>query len=222
MSRGCGSFGSGVVMGGTLPHRAAVRRAGRNGAPSNRIARGQPGHRGAVTSYSAGPVRRPVPVRTILATIGLVLATALALYIVVETRRVLTWIVVGAFFAVALYPVVGWVQRRLLGGKRRALATLLVFLVVFIALAALITAFVVPLGQEAAHFATQAPQLVQDARAGRGPIGGFLERTHVLQWVQDNQDRIGSFAKGLTTPAAGILGGVATGIAGTLTVFVLA
>jgi predicted PurR-regulated permease PerM len=163
-----------------------------------------------------------VPVRTILATIGLLLVTALLLYILVETRRVITWMIIGAFFAVALYPVVDWVQRRMFSGRRRALATLLVFLVVFLVLGALITAFVVPVGQEAVHFADQAPGLISDARAGRGPVGDLLQRTHALQWVQDNQDRIGSFAKGLTTPAAGILSGVATGVAGTLTVFVLA
>jgi len=175
-----------------------------------------------VTSYSAGPVRRPVPVRTILATIGLVLATALALYIVVETRRVLTWIVVGAFFAVALYPVVGWVQRRMLGGRRRALATFLVFLVVFLLLAGLITAFAVPLVDEGTRFAGQLPGLIEDARSGRGPIGDLLERTNALAWVQNNQARISSFASGLTAPAAGGLSGVATGLAGTATVLVLA
>jgi predicted PurR-regulated permease PerM len=40
--------------------------------------------------------------------------------------------------------------------------------------------------------------------------------------VQDNQDRISSFAKGLTTPAAGVLGGIASGVTGTVTVIVLA
>jgi len=163
-----------------------------------------------------------VPVRTILATIGFLLATALLLYVLVETRRVITWIVVGAFFAIALYPLVDLVQRRVFRGRRRALATLLVFLVIFLALAGLITAFVVPLAAEATHVAEQAPQLVKDARAGRGPVGDLLQRTHVLDWVQNNQDRISSFAKGLTTPAAGILSGVATGVAGTVTVFVLA
>jgi predicted PurR-regulated permease PerM len=175
-----------------------------------------------VTSLSAGPVRRPVPVRTIVATIGLVLLTALLLYIVVQIRQVLTWMVVGAFFAVALYPVVDRVQRRLLGGRRRALATFLVFLVVFILLAALLTAFAVPLVAEGTRFAGQLPGLLEDARAGRGPIGDLLERTHVLQWVQDNQDRISSFASGLTAPAAGVLSGVATAVAGTATVLVLA
>src|SRR3954447_14699752 len=76
------------------------------------------GHRWCVTSSAPSGTPRPVPVRTILAVIGLVLATALLLYLVIETRRVLTWIVIGAFFAVALAPLTGWVQRRLLGGRR--------------------------------------------------------------------------------------------------------
>ena len=175
-----------------------------------------------MTSLPAGAGRPPVPVRTILATIGLVLTTVALLYIVVETRRVLTWIVVGAFFAVALYPVVGWVQRRLLRGRRRALATFLVFLVVFLLLAGLVTAFAVPLVNEGTKFAGQLPDLIDDARSGRGPIGNLLERTNALQWVQDNQDRISSFVSGLTAPAAGVVSGVATGLAGTVTVLVLA
>ncbi len=163
-----------------------------------------------------------MPVRIILATIGLVLATALMLYIVVETRRVLTWSVVGAFFAIALYPVVGWVQRRLLGGRRRALATFLVFLVVFVLLAALITAFVVPLITEGTKFAGQLPGLIDDARSGRGPVGNLLERTNALEWVQDNQAKISNFVSGLTAPAAAVVSGVATGLAGIATVLVLA
>ena len=111
-----------------------------------------------MTSVPVGADRRPVPVRTILTTIGLVLATALLIYVVLQIRQVLTWIVVGAFFAVALYPVVGWVQRRLLGGRRRALATFLVFLVVFILLAALIAAFAVPLVNEGTKLAGQLPE----------------------------------------------------------------
>jgi predicted PurR-regulated permease PerM len=175
-----------------------------------------------VTSFPVGADRRPVPIRTILASIGLVLATALLLYIVLHVRQVLTWIVVGAFFAVALYPVVGWVQRRLLGGRRRALATFLVFLVVLVLLAAVIAAFAIPLVNEATKLSGQLPGLIADARAGRGPIGDLLQRSHALQWVQNNQDKISNFAKGLTAPAAAVASGFATGIAGTLTVFVLA
>ncbi|WP_432492323.1 AI-2E family transporter [Kineococcus gypseus] len=161
-------------------------------------------------------------VRTIVTAIGLLLATAFLLYVVLHTLQVITWIVVAVFFAVALYPVVGWVERTLLGGRRRGLATLLVFLVIVALLGGIGTLFVVPLAQEGTRFAAQLPQLIDDARAGRGPVGDLLERTNALQYVQDNQDRIRSFATGLTTPAAGVLSGVATGLAGAATIFVLA
>jgi predicted PurR-regulated permease PerM len=180
------------------------------------------GTEGGVTFLPAGRSRAPVPVRTILATIGLVLVTALALYLVVETRRVLTWMVVAAFFAVALHPPAAWVQRRMLGGRRPALATFLVFLVVTLALIGIVTAFVVPLVAQATRFARQLPELIDQARAGQGPVGRLLERTNVLGWVQNNQDRIDSFVSGLTAPAAGVLRGVATGITAAVTVFVLA
>jgi predicted PurR-regulated permease PerM len=175
-----------------------------------------------VSNPSVGQDRRPVPVRTMLAAIGLLLATALLLYIVVTARQVLTWIVVGAFFAVALYPLVGLVQRRVFRGKRRALATLLVFLVVFVALAALVTAFVVPLATEGTKLAGQLPGIIADARNGKGPIGHLLDQTNALDWVQSHQAAIRKFAGGLTSPAVGVLAGIASGVAGTVTVFVLA
>jgi predicted PurR-regulated permease PerM len=167
------------------------------------------------------PHRQRVPVRTIAATIGMVLGTALLLLVLHDVARVVVWIIVAAFFAVALYPVVGWVERTLTGG-RRSLATLLVFVLVLVVLGALVTAFAVPLAREGTAFAGQLPHMVDDARAGRGPVGDFLQRTNALTYIQDNQDRIKAFASGLTTPAAGVLQGVATGVAGVVTIFVLA
>jgi predicted PurR-regulated permease PerM len=175
-----------------------------------------------VTSLRAGQSPERVPVRTILATIGLVLATAVTLYLIIQTRRVLIWMVIAAFLAVAIYPLAAWVQQRLLGGRRPALATFLVFLVVLLALVGILTAFVVPLVRQAARFAGQLPDLIDQARSGQGPVGHLLERTNALEWVQNNQGRIDDFVRGLTTPVAGVLGGVASGIAATLTIFVLA
>jgi predicted PurR-regulated permease PerM len=171
-------------------------------------------------SLSPSRTRERVPVRTIAASIGMVLATVVVLFLLVEVRRTLVWLVVAAFFAVALYPVVNWVQRRLTG-CRRSLATLGVFLVVFLVLGGLIAAFAVPLARQGTTFADQLPQMLNDAKAGRGPIGSLLDRTNALQYVQQNQARIRSLASGLTTPAAGVLRGVATGIAGAVTIFVL-
>jgi len=171
-------------------------------------------------SLPSSRTRERVPVRTIAATIGMVLATVVVLFLLVEVRRTLIWLVVAAFFAVALYPVVNWVQRRLTR-CRRSLATLGVFLVVFLVLGGLLAAFAVPLARQGTTFADQLPQMLNDAKAGRGPIGGLLDRTNALQYVQQNQARIRSMASGLTTPAAGVLRGVATGIAGAVTIFVL-
>ncbi|WP_375423909.1 AI-2E family transporter [uncultured Friedmanniella sp.] len=167
-----------------------------------------------------GPARTRVPVRTIIATIGLVLVTAIALLLLYQVREVLVWIVIAIFFTTALYPVTGWVERRVTGG-RRTLATLLVFLVVVVVIAALLAVFAVPLAQEGASFATQLPGVIDDARNGRGVVGRLMDRTHILSYVQAHQDKITAFVSGLTTPAAGVLRGVATGVAGVITVFVL-
>jgi predicted PurR-regulated permease PerM len=165
--------------------------------------------------------RARVPVRTIVTTIALVLATVLILLMLREVTRVLTWIVVAVFFAVALAPVVGWVDRRVTGG-RRALSTLVVFLVVVLLFGGLITAFAVPLAKEGTTFAGQLPGILADAKAGRGVIGNFLDKTNALHLIQQHQDQIKHYASGLTTPATGVLSGVATTFAGLVTIFVLA
>jgi len=171
-------------------------------------------------SYAPQRARERVPVRTIAASIGLVLATVIALFLLVEVRRTLIWLVVAAFFAVALYPVVNWLESRV-SWCRRSLATLAVYLLVFLVLGGLVAAFAVPLAHQSTTFADQLPALINDAKAGRGPVGSLLQRTNALQYVQQNQARIREMASGLTTPAAGVLRGVATGIAGAVTIFVL-
>ena len=177
-----------------------------------------------MSAVSATPMNAKtgqVPVRTILATIGLVLLTGVLLLFLYQVQHVLVWIIVALFFTVALYPVTGWVERRVTRGHRTP-ATILVFLVLVLVLAGLVTAFAVPLATEGASFATQLPQLVEDTRSGRGPVGGLLERAGVLDWVQTHQEQILGYVSGLTGSATGVLKGVATGVAGVITVFVLA
>jgi len=144
-----------------------------------------------MASSSLSP-RRPVPVRTIAATIGMVLLTALALLLLYKVSTVLVWLLVAVFFTIALNPVVNWVQRRITG-DRRTLATLLVFLVVVVLIAGLLTLFAVPLAQEGVKFAAQFPQLLNDAKSGQGVVGRLLNRTHALAYIQQHQDKIKSF-----------------------------
>jgi predicted PurR-regulated permease PerM len=151
----------------------------------------------------------------------MVVAALLLLLVVREVSRVLVWIIVAIFFAVALNPVVSWFDQRVTHG-RRALSTLLVFLLLVVILGGLITAFAVPLAKEGTAFAGQLPSILEDAKAGRGPIGHFLDQTNALKLIQDHQDQIQHYASGLTTPAVGVLSGVATTLAGLVTIFVLA
>ncbi|QTE01566.1 AI-2E family transporter [Streptomyces cyanogenus] len=164
---------------------------------------------------------RRVPVRTILATIGLVLAAYVGLQLVIEARRVLVWAVIALFFAVALYPAVDAVERRVTR-CHRSVATLMVFLVAVVAVGALVALFVTPLAQEGTRLAGRLPHMIEDVRAGRGPVGDLLERTHALRYVQQHQEQIRSFATGLGTPALAFVRSAATTLAGVVTIVVLA
>ena len=105
-----------------------------------------------------------VPIRTIAATIAMVLLTAAVLLLGWEVRRVLTWIVVAALLAIILGPLVDIAQRRL--HLRRALATLLVFLVALLALAGILTMFIRPLASEGPQFIDRVPIYVERPAPG--------------------------------------------------------
>ncbi|MFE9656864.1 AI-2E family transporter [Micromonospora sp. NPDC006431] len=158
-------------------------------------------------------------VRRTLIVIGLLLATLIALGFVWATRVVLTWMLVAAFFAVALKPVVDWLQRRLV--RRRALATLMVFVAAFVLLAGLTAAIVLPLVHEVARFAERAPELLREARAGQGPIGHLLDRLHLRQYATAHSGQIEQYASRLGQPAIGVLRGAAQTGAGIAAVVVL-
>jgi len=144
-----------------------------------------------------------VPLRTIAATIGMVLLTASILLLGWEVRRVLTWIVVAALLAIILGPLVDITERRL--HLRRALATLLVFLVAIVVLAGILTMFVRPLASEGPQFIDRVPSYVEQARTGRGPVGRLVQRYNLDEYLQRNQARLRESANRLTTPALGVL-----------------
>jgi predicted PurR-regulated permease PerM len=99
----------------------------------------------------------------------MVLLTAAVLLLGWEVRRVLTWIVVAALLAVILGPLVDPSERRL--HLRRALATLLVFPVAIVALAAILTVFIRPLASEGPQFIDRVPSYVRRRRGSRDQRG---------------------------------------------------
>src|SRR5215218_5677476 len=160
-----------------------------------------------------------VPIRTIAATIAMVLLTAAVLLLGWEVRRVLTWIVVAALLAIILGPLVDLAQRRL--HLRRALATLLVFLIAMVALAGILTMFIRPLASEGPQFIDRVPGYVEQARTGRGPVGDLVQRYNLDQYLQRNQAQLRQSANRLTTPALGVLRSIFSTVVALVTIFVL-
>jgi predicted PurR-regulated permease PerM len=158
--------------------------------------------------------------RRTLIVIGLVLATLVGLALVRATRTVLTWAVVAAFFAVALNPLVDKLQRRLV--HSRAAATLIVFLGTFVVLCALGALIVVPLIDDLTRFAERAPELLREARAGRGPLGRLLERFHLLQYAESHAGQLRTYLSRVARPTLGLVQSAAQGVAGVITIVVLA
>src|SRR5438309_1975633 len=132
--------------------------------------------------------REHVPVRTIMATIGLVLATGIALYLVVLLARIEVLLIVAAFFAVVLSPPVNFLEDHL--HVRRGLATLLVFLMVLALIGAMLYAFIRPLVDQTRHFTNVFPKYVEDARNGKGTIGKLVKRYNVDDWVKRNEKKL--------------------------------
>ncbi|MDZ5447515.1 AI-2E family transporter [Micromonospora sp. 4G57] len=158
--------------------------------------------------------------RRALIVIGLVLVTLVGLALVWAARRVLIWTLVAAFFAVALKPLVDRLQRGLV--RRRALATLLVFLAAFVLLGALVAVIVLPLAGEVGRFADRAPELVREARAGRGPVGELLTRFRLRDYANTHAEQLQRYGSRLGQPAVGVVRGVVQTVAGVVTVIVLA
>jgi predicted PurR-regulated permease PerM len=158
--------------------------------------------------------------RRVAIVIGLVLATLLGLALLWAVRRVLVWILLAAFFAAALKPAVDHLEHRFV--RRRALATLLVFLATFVLLAAVGALIVVPLVDEVTRFAERAPELVRDVRAGRGRVGELVDRSGLRRYAETHGEQLQKYGDQLRKPALGLVRGVLETVVGAITVAVLA
>ncbi|MDQ4030098.1 MAG: AI-2E family transporter [Actinomycetota bacterium] len=159
--------------------------------------------------------------RTVLAVLLIVIAVGALLQLLWMAREVITWILIAAFLALALNPVVAFLQRR--GIRRRGLAAGLTFILAIIGAAGLGTAFVPILLDEIRQFADALPGYVEDLTAGRGPLG-FLESDYqiverVRQAVADGN--LGERVLGASGTALAIAEGILTAVVATITIAVM-
>jgi len=174
--------------------------------------------RGRLARLFEAADRRHVPLRTILVTAGVVVATYLAGKLIYLLRDILLLMLVAGFTAMLLSPAVAKVQRRI---PRRGPAVAIVTLwaaLVFIGLAA---AFGVPLVNGITHLADRLPGYIASAQHGRGWIGHLVARHHVQSWVQRNTPRLAGYAQALAKPALTVGKGAVSVIIELFTLFVL-
>jgi predicted PurR-regulated permease PerM len=160
-----------------------------------------------------------VPWRTIWATILCVLVTLAVLEILSHVGRVLVWFVIAVFFAVVLNPAVDFLQRRT--ALNRGLSTLVVFIAGFAVIAGLMTLFIAPLVTQGQQLAEDLPAYVEEARAGRGPVGALVERYDLEERIRERADDIQDYVSSLGSQTVTILGAVGTAIAAVITILVM-
>ena len=162
--------------------------------------------------------RRRVPLRTILVTVGVVVATYLAGKLLYLLRDIVLLMLVAGFAAVLLSPAVAKVQRRV---PRRGLAVAIVTLWAALVFIGLVLAFGVPLVNGITHLADRMPGYIASAQHGRGWIGHLVTRYHIQGWVQRNTPKLVSWAQSLGKPALTVGKGAVSLIIELFTIFVL-
>jgi predicted PurR-regulated permease PerM len=157
---------------------------------------------------------------TILRALLIVLAVAVTLEVIWIARHVVAWIVIALFLALALNPLVNWIQGRTPLGRGTAIgAAYLILLIVIVAVGA---SFLPKLIDEVNGFVQALPNYVHELTHGRGRLG-FLERKyHVVEKVRE-QVKHGGAKKllGFSGAALSVTKSIISIIAATVTIVFL-
>jgi predicted PurR-regulated permease PerM len=158
--------------------------------------------------------------KTILAILGIVLSVAAVLQLVWLARQVLTWVLIALFLALALNPLVEWLEHRVV--RRRGLATGLAFGTALVVIGGLGAIFVPTLVDEVDEFAEAVPGYVEDITEGRGRLGFLQTDYQIVDRVEEAIERgdAGQILGGAGT-AVSLTRGILTIVIATITIAVL-
>ena len=147
----------------------------------------------------------PIVVGT-LVVIGLLDLNAGLLVGIWVLRKILLYVVVAFFFALLLTPATRFLKRR---GMSHGGATTMVFLIGLVAFGGLVYLFASPLVTAAVHFGHQIPDLVKNARKGRGPLGRLVFRLHLQKYLSEGSSQITKQVTKVLKPATAFSVGAA-------------
>ena len=146
------------------------------------------------------PVRVALSPKSILVWVAVTAGAVLALMFVYLAMEAITWVLVAAFFAMALNPAVGALEHR---GVGRGRAAAIVFVVAFAALGLLGFLVIPPLVTATTEFVEALPGHLRDLDAERGPLAFLEQRFHLGEQLVDIYERGGiAGLLGLESPGA--------------------
>ena len=158
--------------------------------------------------------------RTILRVLLITVALAVALEVVWVARHVIAWILIALFLALALDPLVGWIQQR--GRIARGPAIGVAYLIVLAVIVGVGASFIPKLVDEVNGFVDALPNYAHDLTHGRGRLGFLETRYHVVEKVRQSVQSGGARkVLGLSGAALSITKSVITIIAATVTIVFL-
>jgi predicted PurR-regulated permease PerM len=155
--------------------------------------------------------------RTVLTVLGLVLAVAVALEVIWISRQVISWVLIAAFLAVAINPLVELLQRH--GVRRRGAAVAIAYVGVIAVIAAIAATFIPTLVGQVTDFANKVPDYVHDITKGRGRLGFLETKYHLRERIQEQVNQ-GGVKKilGFSGTALAVTKGVITMVVAALTI----
>lgn len=154
--------------------------------------------------------------RAILVALGIILTAAGILMLSYLAWRVITWILIAMFLALALNSAVAFFEQQ---GMKRVWASLIVFFLALISFAGLVALLIPPLISQITTFLDDVPDLVEDLTAGRGPLGFLQEDYQIVDEVRDAIEQQGAGGVlGLTSASLALARGVVSFVVGTVTI----
>jgi predicted PurR-regulated permease PerM len=160
------------------------------------------------------------PVRTVLAVLGLIIAVWIVIDVISIARHVLVWIAISVFLALAINPLVDWLQTR--GIRRRSWATGLAFLLILLAIAAIGALFIPTLISNVNKLVDATPGYIHDLTKGKGRFGFLETKYHIVEKAREQLHNGGAKRLfGLSGAAVSITKGVVNIVAGTVTIVFL-
>ena len=130
--------------------------------------------------------------------LAVVVTFAAAVWLFLEVRQIVLWLVIAAVLAMALEPAVGWLARHRF---RRGLAAVLVSVAAIAILVGVLVVLAVPLVNQGRQLSDNLPGYIHDFTKPGSPLAGLETRFHVVERLKALAPKALSLLAGAGTPA---------------------